>query len=144
MKIKKMCGDSNYRYIAKEAFIKAFYDTKLLSPESTFEGLDVKQKHKLDIFQLMSILIWTSFATNKSKLRCILKVTHEVAFALFDMDKNSTISFEELEIFFVASCKGLARFLGTRMSANRELKEVAIALFCRYDLNKNYSLEIDE
>jgi len=78
------------------------------------------------------------------KFAVLYPLTHEVAFGLFDMDNNRTISYEELEIFFIASCKGLARFLRTKMSSSRELKEVAIALFCRYDLNKNYSLEVDE
>ena len=67
-----MCGDKNYRYISKKAFVKAFYDTKLLSPENTFDDLDVKKKRKIDIFQIMSILLWTSFASNISKVRCTL------------------------------------------------------------------------
>ena len=62
----------DYRYINKETFVELFLETKIPIPEATFDKLDIKQKGKLDIFQIMSILIWTSFANKDSKLRCNL------------------------------------------------------------------------
>ena len=60
------------------------------------------------------------------------------------MNKDNTITFNELEIFFTASCKGFARYFHNPMLSKNDLREIALSLFFRYDFNKNYSLETDE
>jgi len=94
----------------------------------------------------MSILIWTSFSNKVSKLRCNFYKTlsKKVAFSLFDMNKDNIISYQELEIFFIASCRGLGKFLNIPMPKSKVLKQISCALFYRYDINKSLSLEFEE
>ena len=63
---------------------------------------------------------------------------------MFDMNNDHTIEYCELELLFIASCKGLARFLRIDMPNKKCLKEIGIIVFYRCDQNKNYSLEVDE
>ena len=60
------------------------------------------------------------------------------------MDSNDTISYQELELFFIASCRGLSKLLRISIPEDEKLKDIAYTLFYRYDLDKSNSLEFEE
>ena len=133
----------NYKYISRETFVSLLESFKIFCPVTMFYDLDYKGKDRLNIFQILAILIWTSFSDRFSKLKCncLLLI---VAFALFDFNNDATISYDELCVFFVATCRGLARLSKTPLPKKKDLQCVVGGLFYLYDANDNNSLELKE
>ncbi len=60
------------------------------------------------------------------------------------MNKDNVITYSELEIFFIATCKGLSKLLACPTPRRARLAEVATTLFYKYDMDKSQSLELEE
>ncbi len=100
---------------------------------------------RVDIFQLLAVLVWTAFANRHQKLKCTRESQPDlVAFAMFDFDRSGSVSLDELVIFFVASCKGIGRLTRAAMPKKAILQEIATTQFLIYDINNNKLLELDE
>eukprot|EP01022_Parablepharisma_sp_SALTPOND_P017209 TRINITY_DN2704_c0_g1_i1.p1 TRINITY_DN2704_c0_g1~~TRINITY_DN2704_c0_g1_i1.p1 ORF type:complete len:421 (-),score=15.97 TRINITY_DN2704_c0_g1_i1:1244-2506(-) len=67
-----------------------------------------------------------------------------VAFSLFDFNGDESISFDELIIFFIATCRGIGKLTRVPVPKSSMLKEVAATLFYLYDVNNTKTLELKE
>lgn len=72
------------------------------------------------------------------------KIIKIVFFALFNFDKNSLLSLEELTFIFISSCKGLSKLLRINVPDSKTLRDVASVLFFRYDTNRSQSIDFNE
>jgi len=66
-----MSGDKNFKYISRETFVTLLEWLEISSPDLMFEELDFKNKERLNVFELLGILIWTAFSNRHHKLKCI-------------------------------------------------------------------------
>jgi hypothetical protein len=70
MVFKEASRDVNYRYISRATFATLLGFVEVASPDAIFEELDCRREGKVDVYQLLAILIWTAFAARGFKLKC--------------------------------------------------------------------------
>lgn len=63
---------------------------------------------------------------------------------MFDLNGDDSISFDELTIFFIATCRGVGKLTHTKIPSSTMLREVAATLFYLYDVNNTKTLEMKE
>ena len=68
---KQLSRNGNYKYISYGTFASLFDWLQVINYEMIFDELDYKNKGRLNIFQLMTILAWTSFSNRTQKIQCI-------------------------------------------------------------------------
>ena len=82
IRFKKISNNVNYKYVSYNTFGALFDWLHIPYAEVIFDEFDYKRKDKINIYQFLSILIWTSFASIKSKIKCIFCNHHSYIFVI--------------------------------------------------------------